>query len=315
LLLAQTAAAVPGLYRYRKEKNVMRKALKIIGIILVVLAGIVGLVAIISSVVANSRLNKTYDVPSDTITIPTDAASIARGAILVNSICADCHGSNFAGNMMIDEPAMGTVYAANITPSEAGVGSFSDADYVRAIRHAVDPEGHALFIMPAEVFINWSAEDLGATIAYLKSLPPNDNVVPERSLGPMGRIMFAAGVMGDIMPATYIDHSTPLVSSPAIGATAEYGEYFVNAFACTLCHGEDMRGGTPPPDFEIEGDVPSAVDAAAAWSTDEFVRAVTQGVTPDGDHLDESMPFEMYANFSSEELAAVHLFLQSQAGE
>ncbi len=94
-------------------------------------------------------------------------------------------------------------------------------------------------IMPAEVFINWSAEDLGATIAYLKTLPPHDTNTPDKEIGLLGRILFAAGQFGDIFPAEYIDHGTPFATRPEVGATAEYGAYF----AAGLClHAVPRRG-------------------------------------------------------------------------
>lgn len=205
----------------------MRKVLRYGGIMLIVLLGLIGAVGIISSAVASSRLNTPYDISAKAISIPSDAASLARGEYLANTVCTDCHGPDLAGEVMIDEAGMATVSAPNITPSGPGVGHFSDADYVRAIRHAVDPEGRGYMIMPAEIFINWSEEDLGATIAYLQSLPPSDNTTPDRSLGALGRILFAAGLMGDIVPAAYIDHDQPFAEMQPTGcprsACAEYG--------------------------------------------------------------------------------------------
>jgi len=216
---------------------------------------------------------------------------------------------------MIDEAGMATVHAPNLTPSEAGVGDFGEADYVRAMRHGISPDGKAYMIMPAEIIIHWSEEDLGATIAYLKTLPPNDNPTPDKKFGIPGRAMLAAGMFGDIFAAEYIDHQLPPAERPEIGPNAEYGAYFTRAFACTLCHGDDMRGGPPPASFGELGEVPPVVHAAN-WSAEEFFTTVTTGVKPDGVQLDpERMPWELYANFAEEELEAVHVYLQSLAAQ
>jgi cytochrome c553 len=293
----------------------MRKVLKWIGIVLGALIGLLVLAVVILNILASLRLNRTHDVEAAAMTIPTDEASLGRGEHLATALCTECHGKDLSGEVMIDEAGMATVYASNITPSEAGVGGFSDVDYLRAIRHGVDPEGKGLMIMPAEIFINWSEEDLGATIAYLKSLPPNDNSTPEKEIGILGRTMLTAGLFGDIFPAEYIDHRIPFPESPEIGVNAEYGAYFTRAFACTLCHGDDMKGGPPPPSIPEIGEIPSAV-TAAGWSTEAFLRMVTEGVKPDGSQIDpEGMPWELYANFDQEELQAVHLYLQTLTGQ
>lgn len=291
----------------------MRKVLKIVGIILIVLIGIVGAASLVSTVLANSRLNQTYDVGAGSVAIPTETAAIARGEYLANTICTDCHGPDLEGEVMIDEAGMFTIAAPNITPSGSGVGHFTDADYVRAIRHAVDPEGKGYMIMPAEIFINWSEEDLGATIAYLKSMPADDNTTPERSLGALGRILFAAGVVGDIMPAEYIDHEMPFPDMPEIAQTTGYGEYMSRAFYCAMCHGEDLRGGPPPANFQDMGNVPSALNGAN-WTGEEFLTAVTTGVKPDGSTLNnEYMPWESISKANDEDLLAIHLYLQELA--
>lgn len=293
----------------------MRKVLKWIGIVLVGLVGLIVLAVVILNIVASTRLNRTYDVEAEAITIPDDDASLARGEYLATNFCAECHGQDLSGAVMIDEAGIATVYAPNITPSGAGVGDFDDADYVRAMRHGIDSDGKGLMIMPAEILVYWSEEDLGATIAYIKNITPDDNPTPERKISIVGRAMLAAGVFGDLFAADYIDHQMPFPERPEIGANAEYGAYFTRAAACTLCHGDDMRGGPPPPNFPELGQVPSAV-TAASWSTEEFLTLLTTGVKPSGAQLaPEGMPWELYANFDEEELEGVHLYLQTLAAQ
>jgi mono/diheme cytochrome c family protein len=289
----------------------MRKVLKWIGIVLGVLVGLIVLAVVALNIAATTRLNRTYDIQAEAITIPDDDASLVRGEYLANAFCAECHGQNLAGELMVDEAGIATVYAPNITPSKAGVGDFTDADYVRAMRHGIDPNGKPYMIMPAEIIIHWSAEDLGATIAYIKTLPPDENPTPGKEVSVLGRVMLSAGVFGDIFPAEYVEHDMVFPARPEIGVNADYGAYFAAAGACTLCHGDDMKGGPPPRGIPEIGDVPPALQAAN-WSTEEFITGVTTGVKPDGSQLDpERMPWELYAKFNREELEAIHLHLQT----
>jgi hypothetical protein len=112
---------------------------------------------------------------------------------------------------MVDEPGMGRVYAANLASGKGGAGaSFTDADFVRAIRHGVAPDGRELAIMPSQIFNHLSDQDLGALIAYLKTVPPVDNETPKPQLMPLGRIMLTAGMLGnDVFPAELIDLPAP----------------------------------------------------------------------------------------------------------
>ena len=55
--------------------------------------------------------------------VPTDAEAIARGKRLATVVapCGDCHGADFGGKVMIDEFAMGTLHAANLTRGRGGI--------------------------------------------------------------------------------------------------------------------------------------------------------------------------------------------------
>jgi hypothetical protein len=64
------------------------------------------------------------------------------------------------------------IVAANLTRGAGGVGGqFSDADWVRAIRHGVGLDGKPLLFMPSQVFAALSDPDLADIIAYVKSVP------------------------------------------------------------------------------------------------------------------------------------------------
>jgi cytochrome c553 len=284
----------------------MKKVLKWIGIILggllvILIVAVVGL-----SIAGGARLNKTHDIQAEAIAIPTDEAALARGEHLVHT-CESCHGPDLTGQPLIEDPAVGTVYAANIT----GLGAtHTDADMVRAIRHAVDTDGRQLVIMPAEAFIHFSEEDLGAIIAHLKTVPKAGNDTPPPQLTFMGRVLMGAGLFGDVFPAEYIDHNQPFHTMPDIGANIEYGEY-LSRF-CASCHGADLTGAQPAdPESPLAPNLTQS-SHLASWSEADFIQTIRSGTTPEGRQLNpDYMPWKSFAKFEDDELKGLWMYLQS----
>ncbi|MFQ5550454.1 MAG: c-type cytochrome [Gemmatimonadales bacterium] len=297
----------------------MKKVLKWIGIVSGGLLGLLVLAMVVLYASGSARLDKIHEIQPEPIAVPTDESSIARGRHLVEALifCQECHGDDLAGKVFIDEPMMATVYAPNLTAGHGGVGAtYTDADYVRAIRHGVGLEGRGLLIIHADVFHNLSEEDLGAVIAYVKSAPPVDNEIPERRLLPLGRILLALGLFDlealPFIPAEVIDHSEPFIDMPEMSATAEYGQYLVSITLCSMCHGSDLKGGPPLDPSMPAGPNITAYGGPGGWSEEQFVATIRSGVTPFGKALDpEFMPWEIYANMTDDELAALWRYIVS----
>lgn len=76
----------------------------------------------------------------------------------------------------------GISYSANLTPDSTGIGSWTEAQFLKAIREGkykgLDNTRPLLPPMPWQEFGKASDEDLKAIFAYLKSLKPIKNVVP-----------------------------------------------------------------------------------------------------------------------------------------
>ena len=289
------------------------KILKWFGIVLGGLIGLIIVAVVVLYFIGGSRVNKTYEIQVASITVPTDEQSIERGRHVVESmsLCTECHGEDLSGDILEDDPVFGTFAPRNLTPGQGGIGgTFSDIDYVRAIRHGVGKDGKALVIMPSEFYNKISDTDLGAIIAFLKSLPPVDNEVPESGLGPLGRIF--ALLDSGLLPATLIDHEAPRPAEPQPGITREYCEYLT--FMCALCHGESLSGGSVPGN---EPDAPLAPNITPGggpgqWSEDGFISTFRTGVTPDGRVLDnEFMPWQSFGLMTDDELKAIRLYLMS----
>ena len=76
----------------------------------------------------------------------------------------------------------GVSYAANITSDESGIGSWSEKQFIKALREGklkgMDNSRPMLPPMPWPNFAKASDEDLKAIFSYLKSTKPINNVVP-----------------------------------------------------------------------------------------------------------------------------------------
>jgi mono/diheme cytochrome c family protein len=301
---------------HRAEGGIrMRKVLKWIGIVV----GVLVLLIIVSGAVLYSRAGKAISakvtVPEEQIAIPTDSASVARGRHVARALakCADCHTEDLGGQVMIDDPAFGRIASANLTKGKGGIGSTrSDADIVRAIRHAVGPEGRKLLIMPSMEYNDLSAEDVGAVVAYIRSLPPVDREPPPMKFGPIFRMLVATNQM-PASEADMIDHSKAPRSAPPQGVTAEYGKYLAEVSGCRGCHGPGYSGGPMP--FGDPNWPPSAnITPTGLKLYDEasFMKLLREGTRPvSNTPVNEAMPVKFTKEMTDDEIKALWAYLQT----
>ena len=288
----------------------MRKLFKWIGITLAGLLGLLIATAAVLYFIGGAKLSKKYDVPVETVSIPTDVSAIQRGEHLaVIFLCTRCHSEDLSGQVYFEAPGLLSIPTPNLTSGAGGVGGFyTDEDWVRAIRHGVGHDRRALFFMSkANHYLG--DEDLGALIAYLKSIPPVDNKLPERRFEPLGKLMIGMGFVPPIA-ADQIEHANPVPAKPEPGVTVVYGEYL--SHTCTECHGENLNGAPfGPPGQEILAPNLTPGGELAFWSEQEFIKTIRTGRTPGGRQLKEDMPWKDYGQMTDEELKAVWLYLQS----
>ena len=285
----------------------MRRSVKYLFLLVASLVALLALAVFLVNRSVEQRLAQTYSVLLEPIEVPSDAASIERGRHLVSTIffCQECHGEDLAGTPHFSDPLTGTVSAKNLTAGAGGVGGeFSDADWVRAIRHGVDQDGRPLIEMPSNSYYYIGDADLGAIIAFLKGLPPVDSEMPERELG----LFYRLAILSDpsLIPAEVIDHTGPRPPAPEPGVNAEYGKYL--ATACTICHGPDLSGGSAAGaglDLTGGGNLPD-------WTEAEFRHALRTGERPRGEDIDPSrMPWKRVGKLTDDELRAIWLYLQT----
>jgi mono/diheme cytochrome c family protein len=101
-----------------------------------------------------------------------------RGEYLARAAdCMVCHtaqgGQAYTGGFAFTLP-FGTLYSTNITPDkETGIGNYSDAQFLAALRHGVRSDGLRLYpAMPFTSYTYLTDADALAIKAYLFSLPP-----------------------------------------------------------------------------------------------------------------------------------------------
>jgi len=109
-----------------------------------------------------------------------DEAAVKRGEYIFNAAdCVGCHtdvkgkGKRLAGGRPLATP-FGTFYSPNITPDPAtGIGKWSLADFRRALRQGIAPEGHYYYpVFPFPAFTGMSDADIEDLYAYLIAQEP-----------------------------------------------------------------------------------------------------------------------------------------------
>lgn len=268
---------------------------KIIKWTALILGGLLVFVAIAGSVLYSNgmkKLSQTYpNISVETVNIPTDAEAVVRGKhVAAIWACTRCHGEDLSGMMLPNDPLSGliplggTISASNLTSGKGGIATtYTDADWVRAIRHGVKPDGHVEALMFN--YSTMSDQDLGDLIAYLKQVPPLDSKYPEMYYGPIVSIVSNIELLMPV--AERINHSAPRPMDPTPGATAEYGGYL--SAICVSCHGSSI-GST------MEN-----------WNRDDFIHAFQTGVLPNGKPFGKTMSSNIFHEMTDEELTALWL--------
>jgi mono/diheme cytochrome c family protein len=242
--------------------------------------------------------------------------ALERGHHLIHARygCAECHGENFGGGVMVDAFPIGRLLGPNLTSGEGGVvGDYTPADWDRVVRHGILPDGRPA-VMPSEDFFRMSDQELSDIIFYISSVPPVDRTVPPVKLGPLGKILVATGQIHLSADMLQEHHPVHRDVPPPAEVNEEFGGHL--AAVCTGCHRMDFSGG------RIAGGDPAWVPAAnltphpeglAGWSYQDFVAAMRDGVRPDGTPIREPMslvtPFAR--NMTDVEMEAMWVYLGS----
>lgn len=278
--------------------------------------------------------------PKDAKVLAT-AERLERGRYLFEHRldCGGCHSerdfSRLGGPVKPDGVGKGVVFpdemglpgrvvAPNLTPDkETGLGNWTDGEIMRAIREGVDREGNALFpFMPYPSYRSMSDEDLEAVVAYIRSLKPVHNPLPETELA---------------LPVALMIKSVPKpvegrVVAPSPHDSVAYGKYLVTVAGCADCHTKQEKGH-PVEGMELAGGftlrlpegtvvsaniTPDLETGIGSWTEDGFVSRFRQysdyaisgapKVTAESFTL---MPWLAYSQMTDEDLRAIYRYLRT----
>ena len=258
-------------------------------------------------------ISSTPSWPAATATTPRDADGkpIADKAL--------------SGGLTFNTPAF-IATAPNITPDmETGIGSWSDAEIKRALVEGMRPDHGRLAgvplaaIMPANFYKALLPDDLDAVVAYLRSVKPIRNEVPDP--------VYKAPVRRDPYPDADAGFSKAMLADPV-----RRGAYLVTIGHCMECHSAWSRGVSdfkaglggggrafPPREGSPEGTPGSVVPnitshptaGIGGWTDAEIIRAITHGVARDGRPLKPPMAYGYYAALKDADLADIVAYLRT----
>jgi mono/diheme cytochrome c family protein len=167
-----------------------------------------------------------------------DRALVARGEKLAAiGNCNDCHtrtgGRPFAGGLAMVTP-FGTIHSTNITPDvETGIGAWSEAAFIRAMREGVNRAGQHLYpAFPYDYFARVNDADLKAIYAFLMTRAPVSQKPTENTLPfPFNNRMLLAGWK------MLFHDATPIKADPTKDEEWNRGAYLVESLGhCGACH-------------------------------------------------------------------------------
>ena len=251
--------------------------------------------------------------------------TVARGQYLaVVADCAACHtkpgGKPFAGGVALKTP-FGTLVGPNITPDpDAGIGAWTDDQFVAALHDGRGRGGIRLFpAMPYPAYTKMTREDALAIRAYLQTIAPEPDKIEANRLPFPLSIRFNMAVWNAL-------NFNPGRIEPDSSKSAEWnrGRYLVDALGhCGTCHtpktllGADnvsayLQGG-PLQGWFAPNITADSRKGVGGWSIDEIVRYLKTGVSPDsiatGDMTEEIV--HSSSKMTDSDLKTIAVYLKS----
>jgi mono/diheme cytochrome c family protein len=244
--------------------------------------------------------------------------------------CSSCHAApgakgedklQLAGGLEFKTP-FGIFVAPNISPDpEAGIGGWSDLDFVNAVTRGVSPEGaHYYPALPYMSYQRMTLTDVLDLKAYLDTLPPVAEAAPGHDLPLPFRLRRGLG----LWKLVFVDYA-PFQPDPDADPQVNRGAYLVTGPGhCGECHtprnllggplGDWAYAGGPEPDGK--GTVPNitpSADGIGGWTEGDIADALKLGLTPDFESFGGAMIAvqENMAELTEADRAAIALYLKS----
>jgi len=184
---------------------------------------------------------------------------IKRGEYLAKiGDCIACHTNvkggtpAFAGGLAIDTP-FGTFYSPNITPDKkTGIGNWTEADFIRALKKGRDPQGRNYFpVFPYVYFANTTDDDARALYAYFMNIPAvelKNKPLPFPFGLPGARFSLWGWNLLFFFPNSALEYD------PEQSTQWNRGKYIVEGLGhCSMCHTPLNVFGAPKNRFYLTG--------------------------------------------------------------
>jgi mono/diheme cytochrome c family protein len=210
-----------------------------------------------------------------------DPALLRKGAELAAiANCSACHnkhdGQPYAGGRPIETP-FGAIFSTNITPDpKTGIGGWSEAAFVRAMREGVSRDGRHLYpAFPYDHMAKATDNDIRAVYAFIMTREPAHITTPPNDLHfPLNIRVLIAG-----WKLLFLDRGA-FRPDPSKTAELNRGAYLVEGLAhCGACHtprnllgaeklDQAYAGGTS--DGWIAPALNASSPAAVPWTADRL---------------------------------------------
>lgn len=235
----------------------------------------------------------------------SDDDPVARGDYLATAgNCLTCHsapgGDAYAGGVAFTTE-FGTLYASNITPDPtAGIGSWTEEEFVRAMRDGKGASGSNLFpAFPYPHYTKLTDQDISDIYAFLQTVTPSSSTPPENALKFPFNQRWLLGFWN------FLNFESGQFE-PDASKSAEWnrGAYLVEGLAhCGACHTPRGSLGGPEMDLALSGgvyidEVPggekrkwsapnltSSLDGLGTWTEQDLVDYLSSGRSPMGSSL------------------------------
>lgn len=259
----------------------------------------------------------------------TEGAARSGAYVFRAAGCAACHtdtkggGPMLGGGGTLDTP-FGTFYPPNITPDrEHGIGGWSKADFVRALRQGVSPDGKPYYpAFPYTSYTGMTDEDVEALWTYLRDVPPAARSGREHDLDfPFDQRWSLRGWQWLFFSPGRFE------ADPDHVAVWNRGAYLVRHVGhCGECHtprsfvgamksGKFLQGTPKGPDGDSVPNIRADDDdGLGRWSRADIISYLKTGILPDGDVVGGAMKEVIEqgtSKLSESDRAAIAVFLAS----
>lgn len=219
----------------------------------------------------------------------------------------------FSGGRVFKEPDF-VAYAPNITPDpDTGIGGWSDAQIIRAIREGVRADGSLIGApMAIPEYRGISDDDVQAIVAYLRSVPAVRNETPKSTYN---------------KPVTSYGPPVANAVTPPKADLVAYGRYLAGPVGhCMECH--TLRDANRHPDYanklgaggnmfrgpwgeSLSRNLTPHESGLKDWTDEQIACAIRDGVDHQGNRYEPPMGLGYYKQMSDEEVRAIIAYLRS----